>query len=255
MAIPDYRIVVPSRKRAHNMDTIRWLLPTALICIDEREVDDYAPFVDKANMLVHPAMDGLPKVMNWMMDNTDSEVFVEIDDDFQGVQVNTGSKRFIIDSEEILAIIENAMVCTRDLNMTTFCWSRTPNTTIIHPDTRPIVPTQSVCNAFGLMGAARHRHYDTTMLGRADVDWSLRTLLEDRAVFADIRFYFDCGRVFGGRGGNVGMVTPEVFKSSSRRIVAKWGKHVSFKQLSFQKSRDVASVRIAVTRTNKTAQK
>jgi hypothetical protein len=255
MPLPDYSIVVPSRARAHNMETIRWLLPSALICVDEREVDAYAPHVPSERMLVHPPFDGLPRAINWLMDAVESPVMVEIDDDFQGVQCNVGSRRFITDAEEILAIIENAITCTHDLGLTAFCWSRTMNTTIIHPDRRPIVPTQSVCNAFGVMGAARHRHYDTALLGRADVDWTLRTLLEDRAVFADVRFYFDCGRVFAGRGGNVGLVTPEIFKSSTRQIVERWGKAVSFKTLPFQKNRNTSAVRIAVTRTNKTAQR
>jgi hypothetical protein len=251
----DYRIVVPSRRRAHNMETIRWLLPSAKICIDEREYDAYAQVLGEDCLIVHPPIDGLPGTINWMMDNIDSECLVEIDDDFCGVQVNVGSKRFITEAEEILAIIENAMRCTKDLGLTAFCWSRTQNTTIIHPDLRPIVPTQSVCNAFGVMGAARYRHYDTTLLGRADVDWTLRTLLDDRCVYADVRFYFDCGRVFAGRGGNVGLVTPEIFKASTRAILERWGDAVSFKKLPFQKNRDVAAVRIGVTRTNRTAQK
>lgn len=255
MPMPDYAIVVPTRKRAHNMETIRWLLPTAKVCVDERDVEQYAPYVDASRMLVHPPIDGLPGTINWMLEHVPQEVLVEIDDDFQGVQVNVGSRRFITDPDEILAIIENGITVCRDLGMTTFCWSRTPNTTIINPAMRPIVPTQSVCNAFGLMGAARRRKYDTSLLGRADVDWSLRTLLEDRAVVADVRYYFDCGRVLGGRGGNVGLVTPEIFKNSTRAIAERWGRHVSFKQLPFQKNRDVAAVRISVTRTNKTAQK
>lgn len=251
----DYQIVVPSRKRMHNMETIRYLLPSAKICIDEREVDDYAPYVEKSRLLIHPPFDGLAKSINWMMENVEAECLIEIDDDFCGVQVNVGSKRFITDSEEILAILENAMTCTKDLGLTAFCFSRTVNTTIINPTWRPIVPVQSVCNAFGVMGAARHRKYDDTLLGRGDVDWTLQTLLEDRAVYADVRFYFDCGRVFGGRGGNVGLVTPETFRQTSMKILERWGKHVSFKRMAFQKNRDVAAVKLAVSRYNKTAQK
>lgn len=56
-------------------------------------------------------------------------------------------------------------------------------------------------------------------------------------------------------GGNVGLVTPDVFKASTRAILQKWGSAVSFKKLPFQKNREVAAVRIAVKRTNKTAQK
>lgn len=237
------------------METIRWLLPTAKICIDEREAPDYAPFVESSRLLLHPPFDGLPKTINWLQDAIKTEVLVEVDDDFCGVQVNVGSKRFITDSEEILAIIENAIIVAKDLGLTTFCWSRTSNTTIINPSMRPFVPVQSVCNAFGVMGAARKRKYDPALLGRADVDWALRTLLEDRCVLADVRYYFDCGRVFSGRGGNVGIVTPEQFKSASRQIIDRWGRHVSFTKLAFQKARDVAAVKIAVSRTNKTAQK
>lgn len=251
----DYTIVVPSRARAHNMGRIRRLLPSALVCVDEREADEYAKHVPIANLLLHPPMSGLPAVMNWMMDAVKSPCFIEIDDDFQGVQVNTGSRRFIEDPEEILAILENAATACADLGLTTFCFSRTPNTTVIRPNERPMVPTQSVCNAFGVMGKARHRHYDQRFLGRADVDWVLRTLLEDRCVFADIRYFFDCGAVFSGRGGNVGLVTPEIFAASSRALKQKWGKHVSFRAPAYVKARSVAPIRIAVSRTNPTAQR
>ena len=60
----DYRIVVPSRRRSHNMETIRWLLPSALVCIDEREFDDYARVCDVNRLIVHPPIDGLPGTIN-----------------------------------------------------------------------------------------------------------------------------------------------------------------------------------------------
>lgn len=251
----DYTLVVPSRKRSHNMETIRWLLPTAMICIDEREVEDYAPHVAASQLLVHPAFDGLPRAFNWLQQTVTTECLVMVDDDFAGVRVNVGSKRFITDSEEILGIIENAMRCCSDLKLTSFCWSRTQNTTVIHPEIRPIVPVQSVSSAFGCMGRARTRLYDPALLARASIDWTMHTLLEDRAVYTDLRFYFDFGRIFSGRGGNVGLVTPESFKDSTRELAKRWGKNVSFKPPGYVKNREVASMRIAVSRTNKTAQK
>ena len=252
---PAYTIVVPSRKRAHNMPTIMSLLPSAIICIDQREDNDYAPHVPVEQLLLHPPMEGLPAVMNWLQEAIQTPVLIEIDDDFRGVQVTTGSRRFITDPEEILAILENSCRACHDLGLTTFCYSRTPNTTIIRPEVRPVVPVQSVCNAFGTMGAARHRKYHSEFLGRADIDWVLQTLLEDRCVLADIRFYFDCGAVFAGRGGNVGVVTPERFAESSRGLRRKWGRSVSFKPPAFAKQRDVAAISLKVSRTNKTAQR
>jgi hypothetical protein len=52
----DYAIVVPSRRRPHNMPTIRALLPTAMVCVDEREIADYQLFVPGERLLAHPPM-------------------------------------------------------------------------------------------------------------------------------------------------------------------------------------------------------
>ena len=93
------------------------------------------------------------------------------------------------------------------------------------------------------------------MVGRADLDWTLRTLLEDRCVYADVRFYFDCGAVFSGRGGNVGLISPKQFEEASRNIRRAWGKHISFKAPGFVKSREVVSAALRVSRSNKIAQR
>src|SRR5437016_707290 len=76
----DYAIVVPSRKRVHNMQLIRALLPTALICIDERERDDYLSEVPATHLFQHPPMDGLPAVLNWAMDAIPNPILIVIDD-------------------------------------------------------------------------------------------------------------------------------------------------------------------------------
>lgn len=245
----DYTIVVPSRRRTHNMETIRKLLPTALVCVDERERWDYSMFVPDENLLVHPPMDGLYNVINWMQEKVGSKILIEIDDDFQMVRSLTGSCRKITNPRDIITILENAARCCQDLGLSSFCFSRTANTALLRPDDKPIRPVQPVCNAFGMMGPARHRPYAVEFLGRGDVDWTLRTLLEDRCVYADVRFYFDCGRVFGGRGGNVGLVTPAQFKKTSVDLVKRWGRHVSYKQPAYQKNRSVAAISIKVSRT------
>lgn len=257
MSLPAMRIVVPSRRRTHNVPTIRELLPTAVFCVDEREKQDYLDAgVPATHLVIHPPMEIAATVRNWMVEFFPEPILVMIDDDFAGVRVTTGSCRYITDAEEILAIIENAAQACHDLELTTFCFSGTPNTTIIKPDVRPIVPTQPVFRVFGIMGAARKRLWRTDVPGRADLDWTLRTLLMDRIVYADVRFFFDCGAVFSGRGGNVGLINAEQFAEATRKIRDTWGKAVSFKQPGFvKKAREVASLSLRVSRTNKTAQK
>jgi hypothetical protein len=251
----DYQIVVPSRKRTQNMLLIRQLLPSAIICVDEREAQDYARFVPKENLLLHPPIDFFAPVLNWILDNVSAEILVEVDDDFSGVQVMTGSRRYITDPEEILAIIENGARACQDLGLTTFCWSGTGNGTFLKPEMIPIKPVQAIHHAFGLMGAARRRHWRGDLPGRTAIDVTLTTLLLDRCIYADTRFWFDCGSVFAGRGGNVGLVDVERWKHSSRELKRTWGKSISFKPPRFGRKRDVDAMALKVTRTNNVAQR
>src|ERR1700745_428094 len=106
------------------MPVITGVLPTSLFCIDEREEAYYAPFVPKERLLLHPPMEGCPNVRNWMAKAVEAPILVQIDDDFRGVRMMVGSRRFITEPGDILAIVENAAVACRDLDLTTFCWSR-----------------------------------------------------------------------------------------------------------------------------------
>jgi hypothetical protein len=166
---------------------------------------------------------------------------IQSDDDLSGVRSNIGSKRFITEADEIMAIIENAVTCCADLGLSTFCWSRTANTTVVRPDERPIVPTQQVYGCWGVMGRARHRLYDESLKSRADLDWTMRTLLEDRIVLADIRYYFDFGRSFSGSGGQSGLVTPEDFKRATEIVAKRWGTAISFRRPGYMKAGDTVA--------------
>jgi hypothetical protein len=73
------------------------------------------------------------------------------------------------------------------------------------------------------------------MTNREDLDFTLQTLLEDRIVLGDCRWYFDHGRIFSGRGGNVGLTTSEQFAHTTKDLVAKWGRFVGTSRPGFMK--------------------
>lgn len=233
----NYRLVVPSRGRPDNMYRIQSMLPTATIVVAEAERDAYAREVDAERLVTHPGQEGgvsgLPRVYNWLQENFEEDVLVEIDDDLQKVMVwsGEGSRKIwlkMVDPEDILQIIENGVQLAIDLDISTFCWAKSQNAAFLKPDHRPYTPTGLVANAFGVRGPARHRNYDPEMIGRTSIDWTLRTLLQDRAILMDKRVFFDCGKIFGGVGGNAGMVTAEKYKLATDRLKERWGRHVRF---------------------------
>lgn len=241
------------------MPIIRRVLPSALICIDERELDAYRPFVPETQLLVHPPMDGFAVVCNWIMDNVKNETLFFCDDDFRRVLILVGWRRsgrgtWTDDPEEILAIIENAARCAKDVGSTSFAFSRTGNAMLLRPTDKPIRPVPVLSNAFGIRGDARHRKMDPRFSGRNAIDLSLRTLLEDRFGYQDVRFYFDCGQIFAGRGGNVGLVTADRFAQSTLALKETWGSHVSFKRSAIDQGQ-IDAMKITVKRTNSRAQR
>jgi len=244
-----YQIVIPSRGRPHNIKTMLSMLPDAFFCVDERERKDYAA-VPKKQLLIHPPTTGAPAARNWIIKNTSAPCLIQSDDDLVGVRSNVGSKRFITDADEVMQIIENSVTCCADLKLTTFCYSRTANTTVVRPEEKPIVPTQQVYGLWGVMNKARHRLYDETLRSRADLDWTMRTLLEDRIVLADIRFYFDFGSSFSGMGGQSGLVTPDDFKRSTEIVAKRWGTSISFRRPGWMKGSDTVAGKPDVRRQN-----
>jgi len=206
-------------------------------------------------LLVHPPMDGLPRVWNWIVKTVKTPAIIEVDDDFVGVRSLVGSKRFITDPEQILQILENSLQCISDLGITTFTFNRSQNIAMTHPEVKPIRPVGPIAGAFGVLGAARERLWDEQVGARAGVDFTLQCLLDDRVMFNDMRYYFDFGEVYGGRGGNVGIFGIEEWTANCNRLKEKWGRHISFDAPGWVKNRQVAAMSVRVARRNKRGQR
>jgi glycosyltransferase involved in cell wall biosynthesis len=188
------RIVVPSRKRVPNMAKLSKLLPSALVCVDEAERSDYEAAVGAERVICHPGLQGIPRIRNWMNEKIQEDCIVQIDDDLQCIRPMIGKQRPVEDPEIILQVIRNEHRVCEDLGITTFCWSRSRNIAMMHPELLPFRLVHPLAGSFGLRGAARQRRFDDRC-SREDMDFSLQCLLEDRIVLSDMRWYFDHGPV------------------------------------------------------------
>jgi hypothetical protein len=230
------RIIVPSRKRSLNMTTIEALLPSATVVVDEAEMPEYLTTPVAGRLVPHggtkKGIASHPAVVNWCQQAFDEDILVFLDDDFKRVFAWSGTAGRRIwgrttDSGEIEQIIYNACQVCEDIDRTLFGWARTMNVVYLRLWEIPIVPSTMIGSAFGIRGASRRRKMNTNLLGRSAVDYTLQALLHDRAVYCDRRFYFDFGPIFGGAGGNSGVVSPEAFRRSTEALKEIWGAHVS----------------------------
>jgi len=247
------RIVVPSRKRVNNMRRLLGLIPEALVCVAREELSAYAQAVPKRQLLGHDVSGGLPAIRDWINETIQEDCLVMIDDDLQCVRALTkprGNRR-ITDPVVLGQIIENSARVAADLDIGVFCWTRTMNRLLLDPLVIPFKPVQPMSSSFGLRGPARQRRFDSGLLARADVDFTMRTLRDDRLLLCDCRFYFDHGRIFSGSGGQVGLVDSASFDAATKELERRWGKFLSLKPPNYSKTgRYVAACGIRVIRCN-----
>lgn len=239
----DYQIVVPSKGRPGNMAGIMDLLPTAAICVDEREEAAYRDVVPKQKLVLHEPTKTLGQVRQWVLDHWEQECVVMIDDDFRQVVCNVGRRtRRITDPDAIRQVIENAATVSKELDIALFHWSRQPNPRDFKA-CDPISFKALASNAWGVVG--REFKVDTSLNLCESVDLTLQNLLKRRIVFQDRRFYFDCGGVWSGRGGLQSMRTMEGQNDEKRKMAQRWGRYLG---LDKKKRRGTTGMSLNVTR-------
>lgn len=233
------------------------LVPNARVVVAESERDEYARFVPAGQLDTHPDLRGMAAIRNHILDHSPADCVVMIDDDLKCVERLVGSRAKIKDPQTIAEIIENARQCAEDLGIGVFCFNRSANTVLVTPEAIPFRMVMPVSCTFGVRGPARQRRFDPQMPGKADLDYTLRTLADDRVLWADCRWLFDHGRVFGGRGGAVGVLTDDQVEATNLKLKARWGPFINLsKGVIGQKksaSRSADSMSIKVKRTNPTA--
>ena len=222
----DFQVVIPSRGRSDSIHKILELVPSAKVYVDEREYDDYAEAVGD-RLVTHTPTENMSQVFNLMLKDFDDDSLIRMDDDLVCVRSlgKKGRAAKITDPNAIAQILDNGVQIATDLGLGTYCWSRIPNPIYYQPQN----PFNVLGPAFGtyvIRGPARDRELREEAWPRADVDWSMQALLEERIVLCDRRFYFDHGAVFAGRGGNVGVVSEQAYLDATAWLKDTWGRYV-----------------------------
>jgi hypothetical protein len=255
LAESDIGVVILSRKRPHNMRTIRGLLPRALVCIDEREEADYAGLVPKEQLILHPPLDGVPRVWNWIIENLPHPVLFKVDDDMTVMRWLVPPERYVRDPDEIMAVIHNGAQVCADLGLGVFCFNPIKHPMMLDFDRKPIRATGPAAGIFGVVNAARHRPMRVRFGARAQIDWTMLALLYDRAIFTDLRYCFDAGLVFSGAGGNSSLYSTAHFSRVTKLLKEEWGRYLTLGQQG-NRAYGPGAIRFAikVTRRNSRAQ-
>jgi hypothetical protein len=224
------RVVIPSRNRVQECAHALRLFPDATIVVHGEEVDQYREGLpEQVEIHSHDLEGGIAPIRQWVLDNFDDEAILFVDDDVKYLKVVAGHEdhgRVIKDPLAIAQVIENAAYIASEIGAPIFGFSQTSGDVRKYRPTDPINMAGWVGSVIGVVG--REIDYDVTLKMRADIDFCLRALLEQRIVFIDKRFSFVHHKMFGHRGGNAHMRGKERSELEMALLKERWGNWVSF---------------------------
>lgn len=222
------RIVVPSRHRADNLPRLAQLLPGCTVFVHESERAAYeAQACGQVEIATHAITNGIGPIRNAVLDVFDEDCIVMIDDDLMGVvPLLAKRQRRVTDPRIIRQVIESGHHAAADLNLGVFCWSRDSNPIGRDNVGNPVRLLAPIANSFGIRGPARRRRFDAGLRIGEDFDFTMQTLLHDRVVLCDCRWYFDHGPVYSGTGGTSGTYRDEDVAAVAGRLRERWGRWI-----------------------------
>lgn len=222
-----YRIVVPSRKRTFLIMELLARVPVATVVVDQKEAPAYLKVgVPPAQLVTHPSLTNLPLIRNFMMEHFEEPVLIFMDDDFQAIKILGGHGGWLKTWPDIQRMLENGIEIAHDLGVGVYCWNTFPACSKDYQSSDPLSVTATPIGTFIVMGSARHRHFDPQAVGRADIDFGLQTLLHDRILLCDKRYYMFHGLKEHLPGGASGLINDAVREASTNYMRKKWGTSV-----------------------------
>lgn len=211
------------------------LLPFATVVIDKAEKPQYERFVPKSNLWIRKAGPNCDcnQASNFILENAPEECCVIVDDGLRFIQSLVGYERKIADPNDIYAIIENSYLACVDLDLSTFVWNHR-NETSQEIEFQPIAPTGVAASAYGVMPSARDRRFDESLGSLGSLDFSLKTLMDDRLIYQDARFHFNCaGGSFASKTQGGAKADAKTAESALRE---RWGKYIASAKKSRKKT-------------------
>lgn len=222
-----YVIAVPSRMRSCAVSPLIKQLAKVRLYVGEPESAYYRAGNPGIEVATHPGLPTIGAIRQFILDHSPEDCVVMLDDDLKCVRPVLGLRRKAIhEPAAIMKIIENGMVCARDLGISLFSWNRNPNGGFLQPHD-PLGIAQPCAGCFGIIG--RKLRFDETLQHGEDMDITLQGLMVDRIVLQDRRFYFDFGLVGAGNGGLQGVRSQEKIDADIEVLTKRWGPHLELK--------------------------
>lgn len=230
-------VYVPSYKRSGDIRTYN-VLNDCTYVVRESEAEAYREAgVEKILAAPDAEINSLPKVRQWIIDNTPEDVVVQIDDDITGFSyVNKNNLVRIEDKDVVDAEFERIGQILSDLRLGFASIRMQENVIKYNEEFRFQSTIGLICwfNKSALKG-----RYDEKIRFKADIDFQLQELLYNRIII--VPEYFRARAIYDkNEGGNSVDKNTKTINGTVEYMKTKWGKYYEH---NFKTNQSKAKVR------------
>ena len=216
----DIKIVILSRSRYDDIITTNLLPDFIEVLVPESQKELYQQRISNPVITTPDDIKGLGMLRNWCIDNFKEETIIMLDDDIIRCYSITGKRARKITKDELLQVIVNTAVMAKDLGVSVFGFTQTDIRK--YNGTQPFNLCTWVGGVIGVIGKSQKFRNDKF---KVDIDFCLQSLLNDRIIWCDNRYYF-VQRRDNNLGGNAEFRTKQNLEESTKSLKEKWGKYV-----------------------------
>ena len=221
------KLIVPSKGRSDTIGkhTLA-LMPWATVLVDEDEAEDYEGVVPAGQLMTHPGITPIVKILNWVLDTVVDDVVVIADDDITALIALPGWRvRRYRDPDVARGVLEGTAQCAMDAGAGLFGFNQNDFQLYFDPQ-EPFRLARWIGSVIGFVGDHGLR-YDENCSLHEDADLALQALMRQRIVWCDNRWRFTNLR-FTNAGGNTGHRTKAREEAEREYLKEKWGRYIRF---------------------------
>lgn len=223
-------IYIPSYKRANDCLTAR-VFKKATICCHEFEAEEYRQNNENRVLAIPDDLQGrgMGIIRNWILDNSDEDYIVMMDDDIISVGYYENKTRYEYTEQEWDDFIVNAFVMCEEAGAKMWGVNLLEDKKA-YREYSPlsfISPILGPC--MGIVKSGNPLRFDEELGLKEDYDYSLQMLNRFRRILRFNKVHYR-GKHIRGAGGCISYRTSEKEELQKKRFTEKWGtKIIKFK--------------------------
>ena len=164
---------------------------------------------------------GLPATLNWIMRTRKERCLIFLDDDVTKVSWLSSDRYVHLDTEQVMLMLINLVVNARDVGATLFGISEVDIRK--HSQLAPFALRSKVMGLLGIDG--RKHEFDARQTVKADFDFVLQKIRDDRVVWKDTRYWAQAN-LYTDPGGGTEYRINNAEKEETERLVSWWGSDI-----------------------------